>query len=120
MYIQCQMWGSYRRYRKGHTTKPLWNNFIILDETYTCIFCKKLKFCESKCGACLFTIFGHLLSSKYCLLVVHVDLYNHPSVKGYSREALDLMNQMMKTHLEDNLIASLKAISCKLVQLEFS
>ncbi len=29
------------------------------------------------------------------------------------------MNQMMKTYLEENLIASLKAISYKLAQQEF-
>ncbi len=108
-----------RRYWKGHTTKPLWHNFIVPDETYTCIFCKNLKFFESKCGACLFTIIGHLLSSRYSHLVVHVGLHNHLSVKGYNREALDMMNQMMKTYLEENLIASLKAISYKLAQQEF-
>ncbi len=81
-----------RRYWKGHTTKPLWHNFIVSDETYTCIFCKNLKFFESKCGACLFTIIGHLLSSRYSHLVMHVGLHNHLSVKGYSQEALDMMN----------------------------
>ncbi len=43
-----------RRYWKGHTTKPLLFDSIVLDETYTCIFCKNLTFCEFRCGACMF------------------------------------------------------------------
>jgi hypothetical protein len=71
-----------KRYWKGHTTKPLLLNYIMSNETYTCIFCKNLAFCESKCGACLLIIIGHPLSVRYNCLVVHVSMHNHPSAKG--------------------------------------
>ncbi len=49
---------------------------------YTCVFCNSLAFCESMCGACMFIVIGHLLSSIYKCLVVHVGFHNHPNAKG--------------------------------------
>jgi len=58
-----------RRYWKRNTTKRFLYDFIMSDETYTCIFCKNLAFCKSRCGACMFIIFGHLPSPRYSHLV---------------------------------------------------
>jgi hypothetical protein len=64
------------------TNKPFLLDLTILDEIYTCVFCNSLAFCESMCGACMFIVIGHLLSSMYNCLVVHVGFHNHPNVKG--------------------------------------
>ncbi len=109
-----------KRYWKRHTTKPFLSDFILFDETYTCIFCKNLAFCESRCGASMFLVIGHIPSSRYSHLVMHVGLHNHPNADKDNRKALDKMNQMIKTCLEENpSSASSKAISCKLAQREF-
>jgi hypothetical protein len=63
------------------TTKPLFFNFIVQNETYTCIFCNSWFF-EFRCGVRIFTIIGHMSSPRYSHLVVHVGLHNHPSAKG--------------------------------------
>jgi len=92
----------------------------MFDETYTCIVCKNLAFCESRCGACMFIVIGHIPSPRYNHLVMHIGLHNHLSVDGDNRKALDKMNQMIKTCLEENpSSASSKAISYKLAQREF-
>jgi len=57
-----------KRYWKGHIAKPLLPDSIGLDKTYICTFCKYLAFCESRCGACMFIIIGHLPSPKYSFL----------------------------------------------------
>jgi hypothetical protein len=64
----------------------------------------------------MFIIIGHLPSPKYNCLVMHVALHIHLNAKGENQEALDMMNQMIKTYLEENSIISLKANSCKLAQ----
>ncbi len=71
-----------KRYWKEHVAKPLLPDSIVLDETYICIFCKNLAFCESRCGACMFIVIGHLPSPRYSCFVVHVGLHNHPNAKG--------------------------------------
>lgn len=53
----------------------------ILDETYTCIFCKNLAFCEFRCNACIFIVISHLPSPRYICLAMHVGLHNHFSTK---------------------------------------
>jgi hypothetical protein len=81
-----------KRYWKGHTMKPFLPNSRILDETYTCIFCKNLAFCEFRCSACIFIVIGHLPSPRYICIAMHVGLHNHLSAKGGNQEALDRMN----------------------------
>jgi len=54
VHTRSSMGSKIERYWKGHTTKPLLFDSIVLDETYTCIFCKNLTFCEFRCGACMF------------------------------------------------------------------
>lgn len=82
--------GQNRRYWKRHTNKPFLLDLTILDEMYTCVFCNSLAFCESMCGACMFI--GHLLSSMYNCLVVHVDFHNHPNAKGKNQKVLNKLN----------------------------
>jgi hypothetical protein len=81
-----------RRYKKGHTNKPFLLDFTILNEMYTCVFCNILTFCESMSGACMFIVIGHLLSSMYNCLVVHVGFHNHPNAKGKNKKVLNKLN----------------------------
>jgi len=60
------------------------HSYLILPYDMKCtrVFCSSLAFCESMCGACMFIVIGHLLSSMYNCFTVHVGFHNHRNAKG--------------------------------------
>jgi hypothetical protein len=95
--IQYQTHASKQKILEGTHSQTIVVHFIVPNEMYTCIFCNSSVFFEFRCGACIFTIIGHVSSPRHSHFIIHVGLHNHLSAKGENWKALNKMDQSINT-----------------------